>query len=53
MGGQHQPVIEQIRGAGITTLDGIARELNNRNIRTSRGGQWHPTSVARLQKMSE
>jgi hypothetical protein len=35
------PVIEQIRGAGITTLDGIARELNNRNIRTARGGQWH------------
>jgi DNA invertase Pin-like site-specific DNA recombinase len=46
------PVIEQIRSAGITTLDGIARELNNRNIRTSRGGQWHPTSVARLRKTS-
>jgi DNA invertase Pin-like site-specific DNA recombinase len=44
------PVIEQIRGAGITTLVGIARELNNRNIRTARGGQWHPTSVARLKK---
>jgi DNA invertase Pin-like site-specific DNA recombinase len=42
------PVIEDIRGAGIVSLKGIARELNSREIRTARGGAWHPATVRNL-----
>lgn len=42
------PVVEELRRAGITSLSGIAGALNERGISTPRGGQWHPTSVARL-----
>ena len=42
------PVIQDIRTAGIDTLDGIARELNARSILTARGGQWHATTVRNL-----
>lgn len=42
------PVIEDIRRAGITSLKGIARELNAREIRTARGGAWHPSTVRNL-----
>lgn len=38
-------VIEDIRGEGITTLQGIADELNAREITTARGGQWYATTV--------
>ena len=43
-----KPVIERIQSAGITTLDGIAKELNARGLKTSRGGEWHKTTVARV-----
>jgi DNA invertase Pin-like site-specific DNA recombinase len=39
------PVIDDIRGDGITTLQGIADELNAREITTARGGRWYPTTV--------
>jgi DNA invertase Pin-like site-specific DNA recombinase len=42
------PVIDDIRKAGVTTLNGIAKELNRRTIRTPRGGQWYATSVKNL-----
>ena len=42
------PVIEDIRAAGITTLEGIAAELNARGILTARRGQWHAMTVARM-----
>lgn len=42
------PVIQDIRAAGIETLDGIARELNARSILTARGGQWYATTVRNL-----
>ena len=45
-----KPVIAQIQAAGITTLEGIARELNARNVKTSRGGEWHKMTVARVLK---
>src|SRR5262245_25095981 len=38
-------IIDDIRRTGIKTLQGIADELNAREIETARGGQWHPTSV--------
>lgn len=42
------PVIENIKAAGATTFDGIARALNARRVRTSRGGRWHATTVRNL-----
>jgi len=42
------PVIEAIRADGVTSLYGIARELNYRGIKTMRGGIWHPTTVKLL-----
>jgi DNA invertase Pin-like site-specific DNA recombinase len=40
-----QPIINGIRGAGITTLSGITEALNMRGIMTARGGMWYPTTV--------
>jgi len=52
------PIIHAIRDAGVTTLTGIAAALNARGIKTSRGGQWYPSTVknvlrreARLRRM--
>jgi DNA invertase Pin-like site-specific DNA recombinase len=41
-------VIDDIRGDGLRTLQGIADELNAREIRTARGGRWHPTTVRNI-----
>jgi DNA invertase Pin-like site-specific DNA recombinase len=43
-----QAIIEDIRDHGITSIRDIAEELNRRDILTARGGEWHPTSTARL-----
>lgn len=43
-----RPIIEQIRAAGIQSLQGIANALNARGIRTARGGRWHPTTVSNV-----
>jgi DNA invertase Pin-like site-specific DNA recombinase len=40
--------IESIQSAGITTLKGIAAELNARGIATPRGGEWSATQVSRV-----
>jgi DNA invertase Pin-like site-specific DNA recombinase len=42
------PIIEAIRGQGVTSLNGIAAELNRRDILTARGGKWHATTVWNL-----
>jgi DNA invertase Pin-like site-specific DNA recombinase len=42
------PIVEQIRAAGIVSLDGIAKALNERGVRTSQGGAWYGSSVANL-----
>ncbi|WP_247421742.1 recombinase family protein [Bradyrhizobium sp. 159] len=34
--------------SGITSVRGIAEELNRQGIHSPRGGSWHPTAVARL-----
>ncbi|WP_262270481.1 recombinase family protein [Microvirga yunnanensis] len=34
------PIIEKIKAGGATTLRAIASELNERNVKTSRGGEW-------------
>lgn len=42
------PVIESLKTEGITSLGGIAKALNERSMKTPRGGIWHKTSVANL-----
>lgn len=43
-----RPVLADLAGEGITSLGGIAKELNHRGIQTPRGGAWYKTSVANL-----
>lgn len=43
-----KPVIESLRSEGITSLGGIAKALNERGMKTPRGGQWWKASVANL-----
>ena len=43
-------VVEDIRAAGVSTVRGIAQELDRRAIRPARGEKWQPASVARLLK---
>lgn len=40
--------LEELRARGVTSVRDTAAALNARGIPTSRGGQWHPTSVQRL-----
>lgn len=42
------PIVQDIEASGVTTLHGIAAELNDRGILTARSGQWHPTTVKNL-----
>ncbi len=39
------PVIEQIKASGIISLRGIAGQLNQRGLKTSRGGAWYAGTV--------
>jgi DNA invertase Pin-like site-specific DNA recombinase len=42
------PIIEQIRGSGVSTLKGIAAALNARGVQTYRGGHWQAMQVKRI-----
>jgi DNA invertase Pin-like site-specific DNA recombinase len=42
------PVIEEIRGSGVSTLRTIAAELNSRGITAPRSGQWSAVQVQRV-----
>ena len=42
------PRIEECRAKGIKTLEGTANYFNEMQIRTRRGGAWHPTSIRNL-----
>jgi hypothetical protein len=42
------PVVEKLRSDGTTSLEGIAGALNERGVRTPRGGAWHASSVKNL-----
>jgi DNA invertase Pin-like site-specific DNA recombinase len=42
------PVIRSIRSAGITGMAAIAVALNDRGVRTARGGRWHVSTVRNL-----
>ncbi len=39
------PIIEEIEWAGITSHNAIAAKLNERNVRTARGGKWTHVQV--------
>jgi len=43
-----RPTIRKLRKAGFVSIKAIARELNEREIPTPRGGKWHLTMVTRL-----
>ncbi len=42
------PVIEDIRAGGVTSLNGVAEELNRRGVGTPRGGRWRAMTVRRV-----
>jgi DNA invertase Pin-like site-specific DNA recombinase len=42
------PVLHSVRAEGAVTLRAMAASLNRRGIKSSRGGEWHPSSVANL-----
>ncbi|MCB1499227.1 MAG: recombinase family protein [Bauldia sp.] len=42
------PIIETLRNSGVRDLRGIAAALNNRGVRTARGGRWHVSNVKNL-----
>ena len=41
-------IVDDIRALGVTSVRAVAAELNERGVLTPRGGEWHPTSAARL-----
>lgn len=42
------PIITSLKAEGITSLPALAGALNERQMRTPRGGKWHPSSVRNL-----
>ncbi len=42
------PIIQAIRSTGAVTLRDMATALNQRGIRSARGGKWHVSSVLNL-----
>lgn len=47
------PVIREIRASGVASLRGIADVLNNRGVRTARGGKWAATQVSAVLARAE
>jgi DNA invertase Pin-like site-specific DNA recombinase len=47
------PIIRSIQAAGIASMVSIADALNERGIRTVRGGRWHCSSVRNVLNRSE
>jgi len=43
-----KPIIQAITKEGIVSLGGIAKALNDRQIKTARNGAWHKATVANL-----
>ncbi len=47
------PIVTSLRAAGVTDLRGLAGALNNRGVRTARGGRWHVSNVRNLLRRAE
>jgi DNA invertase Pin-like site-specific DNA recombinase len=43
-----RPTVVELRAAGITSANGIAKALNERDIPTAKGGQWQAVQVQRV-----
>ena len=43
-----RPIIEEIMRAGVTSHNAIAAKLNERNVRTARGGEWTHVQVGAI-----
>jgi hypothetical protein len=43
-----RPIIKEIRRAGATSANAIAAKLNERNVRTARGGKWTHVQVGAI-----
>lgn len=43
-----RPIVEDLRGRGITSLPALASALNEMQMKTPRGGKWHASSVRNL-----
>src|SRR5262249_58089065 len=43
-----RPIIEEIMRSGITSHNAIAAKLNERNVRTARGGTWTHVQVGAI-----
>lgn len=41
-------LLDDLRGAGIRTLSGLADALNTRGVKTRRDGRWHPSTVKNI-----
>src|SRR6185369_1650483 len=39
------PIVNSVRASGVADLHGIAQALNDRGVRTARGGRWHVSNV--------
>jgi DNA invertase Pin-like site-specific DNA recombinase len=44
------PIISALRASGITDLRGLASALNDRRVRTARGGRWHVSNVRNVMR---
>ena len=42
------PIIQEIQGAGIASMAGIAEALNNRGVASPRERSWGPSQVWRV-----
>jgi hypothetical protein len=43
-----RPIIEEITRAGAISLNAIAAKLNERNVKTARGGTWTHVQVGAI-----
>jgi hypothetical protein len=43
-----RPIIDEIMRAGATSHNAIAAKLNERNVRTARGGKWAHVQVGAI-----
>jgi hypothetical protein len=43
-----RPIIEEIMRAGTTSHNAIAAKLNERNVKTARGGTWTHVQVGAI-----
>jgi DNA invertase Pin-like site-specific DNA recombinase len=48
-----RPIVEDIRASGAVSLRQIAMALNERHIKTARGGEWSAVQVQRVLNRAE